>query len=318
MRKPAVQNLIAYTIAGIIVCYAARGVSWTNVVDATGQASLWMFVLASLSGFLCCFFGEAVLYSRLFSDFHGPTGTIELLPTMAAVYFLQIVNSWVAGGAFALFLHTRKRAPWLMAGCTLMFQAYLDATLLATMALLAIVLVPTSPLRLGLEYAVGILGVSCLIASYFLLWGARLSARNWLRFIYDLPSMASFRMARPRHYLELFGIRSLIIVGVGFALYGQFVSFHIQISLIQVLAITPLIAAIGNSAISPGGIGTTQLIFTFAFAHFASRNNLFALSLAITVFNFLVRLPMGIAMRTPVAEGTDAVPDEYTPEYRVN
>ena len=134
-HRAAVQNLLAYTIAVAIICYAARGVSWTDVIDATGQASPWIFVLASLGGFLCCFLGETILYSRLFSYFHGPTGAIELLPTMAAVYFLQIVNSWVAGGAFVLFLHARKRAPWLMAGCTLMFQAYLDATLLAAMAL---------------------------------------------------------------------------------------------------------------------------------------------------------------------------------------
>jgi hypothetical protein len=299
------------------VCYAARGVSWTKVVDATGHASLSIFVVASLGGFLCCFVGETVLYSRLFSDFHGPTGAIELLPTMAAVYFLQIVNSWVAGGALVLFLHARKRVPWLMAGCTLMFQAYLDATLLATMALLAIVLVPASPLRLGLGFAAGILGASGLIASYFLLWGARLCPGNWLRWVYDRPSMASFRTARLPQYFQLFGIRSLIVIGAGFALYGQFVSFHIGISLIQVLAITPFIVAVGNSALSPGGIGTTQLIFTFAFAHFASRNNLFALSLAVTVFNLLVRIPMGIAMRTPVAEGTVAIVDEYTPEYRI-
>jgi hypothetical protein len=73
---------------------------------------------------------------------------------MAAVYFLQIVNTYVASGAFVLFLHARKRAPWIMAGCTLLFQAYLDAFLLAALALIAIALVPTSPIRLGFSYAV--------------------------------------------------------------------------------------------------------------------------------------------------------------------
>ena len=138
------QNLIAYAIAVAIVCYAARGVSWSQVVAAASHANLWIFVLASVGGFLCWFLGETILYSRLFSYFHGPTGAVELLPTMAAVYFLQIVNSYVASGAFVLFLHARKRAPWLMAGCTLLFQAYLDAMLLAALALLAIALVPSS------------------------------------------------------------------------------------------------------------------------------------------------------------------------------
>ena len=96
-------------------------------------------------------------------------------------------------------------------------------------------------------------------------------------------------------------------------------AFIFGISLSQVLAMTPFIVAIGNSALSPGGIGTTQLIFTFAFAHFASSSNpLFALSLAVTAFNFLVRIPMGMAIRTPIAEGTLAVAEfEYPPECRI-
>jgi len=311
LRKPWVQNLIAYAIAAAIVCYAARGVSWRQVVDASSHATVWIFVVASLGGFLFWIIGETVLYSRLFSYFHGPTGAVELLPTMAAVYFLQIVNSYVASGAFVLFLHARKRAPWLMAGCTLLFQAYLDALLLATLSLFAIFLVPTSPVRLGLGYAAGAVGAGCLIASFFLIWGERLSTGNWLRWIYERPSMASFRIARPSQYIKLLGIRFLIVLGAGFALYGQFVSFHIGISLAQTLALTPFIVAIGNSALSPGGIGTTQLVFTLAFARFASKDDLFALSLAVTVFNFIVRIPMGLAMRAPLADEVVEVESEF-------
>jgi len=286
------------------------------VVDATSHATLWIFVVASLGGFLCWFIGETILYSRLFSYFHGPTSEIELLPTMAAVYFLQIVNTYLASGAFVLFLHARKRAPWIMAGCTLLFQAYLDAMLLATLSLIAIALVPSSPIRLGLSYAACALGAGCLIASFFLIWGKRLSAGNWFRWIYDRRSMASFRMAQPSQYVELLGIRFLIVLGAGFALYGQFVSFHIGVSLAQTLALTPFIVAIGNSALSPGGIGTTQLVYTLAFARFASKDNLFALSLAVTGFNFLVRMPMGLAMRAPLAEGVE-VGTDFSSEYKV-
>jgi uncharacterized membrane protein YbhN (UPF0104 family) len=316
-RNSLAQNLIGYAIAVAIVCYAARGVSWSQVVAATSHANLWIFVLASAGGFLCWFLGETILYSRLFSYFHGPTGAVELLPTMAAVYFLQIVNSYVASGAFVLFLHARKRAPWLMAGCTLLFQAYLDAMLLAALALLAIALVPSSPIRLGLFYAAGALSAGCLIASFFLLWGKRLSVGNWLRWIYERPSMASFRMAQPSQCIKLMGIRSVIVLVAGFALYGQFVSFHIGISLAQTLALTPFIVAIGNSALSPGGVGTTQLVFTMAFARFASKADLFALSLAVTVFNFAVRIPIGLAMGAPLAEEAIEVERGFTPTYRI-
>ena len=316
MRKTAVQNLVAYAIAAAIVCYAARGVSWRQVVEAGSHATPWIFVVASLGGFLCWFIGETVLYSRLFSYFHASTGEVELLPTMAAVYFLQIVNSYVASGAFVLFLHARKRVPWIMGGCTLLFQGYLDAMLLAALSLLAIALVPASPLRMGLNYAAGVLGAGCLIASFWLLWGARLPTGNWLRWIYERPSMASFRMARPSHYIKLFAIRFLIVLVAGFALYGQFVSFHIRVPLVQTLALTPFIVAIGNSPFSPGGIGTTQLVFTLAFARFAGKDDLFALSLAVTAFNLIVRIPMGLAMGTPLVEEAAEVESELVTKQK--
>jgi uncharacterized membrane protein YbhN (UPF0104 family) len=297
-------------MAAAIVCYAARGVSWRQVAGAGSHATLWIFAIAGLGGFLCWFIGETVLYSYLFSYFHAPTGEIELLPTMAAVYFLQIVNSYVASGAFVLFLHVRKRVPWIMGGCTLLFQGYLDALLLATLSLLAIALVPTSPIRLGLNYAAGVLGAGCLIASFWLVWGARLRTGNWLRWIYERPSMASFRMARPAHYIKLLSIRFLIVLGAGLALYGQFVSFHIGVPLMQTLALTPFIVAIGNSPISPAGIGTTQLVFTLAFARFAGKDDLFALSLAVTAFNLLVRIPMGLAMGAPLVDEAVEVKSE--------
>jgi len=317
VRKPLLQNLATYAIAAGIVFYVSRGVSWKQVADAASHANLWIFVIASLGGFLCWFIGETILYSKLFGFFHGETGVRELLPTMSAVYFLQIVNSYVASGAFLLFLHARKRVPWIMGGCTLLFQGYLDAMLLAALSLCAIALVPSSPVRLGLNYAAGVLGIGFIIASFWLLWGARLPLGNWLRWIYDRPSMLSFRMGRPTQYLTLFAIRFLIVVGAGFALYGQFLSFHIGIPLMQTLALTPFIVAIGNSPFSPGGIGTTQLVFTLAFTRFASKDDLFAVSLAVTVFNLIVRIPMGLAMGAPLVAEAVEIKNEFAPERRV-
>src|SRR3984893_19523774 len=136
------------------------------MADAASRATFWLFAVASLGGFLCWFVGETILYSRLFGYFHGATRPRELLPTMASVYFLQLINSYVASGAYVLFLHARKRVPWITGGCTLMFQAYIDVMLLAVLSLLAIALVPTSPIRPGRHYAAGVLGAGCLVASF--------------------------------------------------------------------------------------------------------------------------------------------------------
>jgi len=309
-RRSLLHNVVAYTIAIAIVWYIARGVSWRQIADATSHATLWLFVCVSLAGFVCWFIGETFLYSLLFSFFHGRTRPLELLPTMGAMYFLQIINSLIAGGALVLFLHKRKRVPWMTAGGTLLFQAYVDVMLLATLSIFSIILIPTSALRPGLYYAVGVVAVGCFIGSFFLVWGTRLRLGNPLRWIYDRPSMATFRVARPSHFIKLAAIKFLICLAAGVALYGQFVSFHIPVPLVRALGLSPLIVAVGNSPFSPGGIGTTQMVFIFGFAGFAGKGDLFALSLAVSAFNLLVRIPMGFAMGAPLAEVEESVADK--------
>jgi uncharacterized membrane protein YbhN (UPF0104 family) len=304
VRKTVLQSLVAYAIAAAIVWYAARGVSWRQVADAASHATIWLFVAVSLGGFLCWFIGETIVFSRLFSYFHAPTTALELLPVMATVYFLQIINSHIASGALLLFLRARKRLPWLTAG--------------GTLSLVAIALVPTSPIRLGLNYVAGVFVIGCLITAFWLFWGPRLRSGNWLRWLYERPSLVSFRTGRLSHFIKLLAIRFPIYLGAGFALYGQFVSFHIRIPLVQVLALTPLIVAIGNAPLLPGGIGTTQLVFTIGFARFASKDDLFALSLAVSAFNLLARIPMGLAMGTPLAEGTVGVKRELTMTHKAS
>jgi uncharacterized membrane protein YbhN (UPF0104 family) len=292
MRKTVLQSAFIYLAAASILWWVGRGVSWTSVADSMSRAELGLLVTASVGAFACWFVGETVLFSRLFSYFHERTTFRKLLPTVAAVYFLQVVNSIIASGAFALFLRTRKRVPWITAGCTLMFQAYVDTMLLAIMAVTAIALVPTSPIRPGLFYAAAVLGAFCIVTLLWLFWEPRSGIGRWL---YDRPAMVSFRRARPRHYLKLMGIRLVIYIGAGFAMYGQLRSFHIYVPLVQVLALTPFVMAVGNSPISPAGIGTTQLVFTVGFADFAPRDQLLAVSLAATAFNFILRVPMGFA-----------------------
>jgi uncharacterized membrane protein YbhN (UPF0104 family) len=310
-RKAPLQNVVAYTVAIAIVWWVARDVSWEQVAHAASYATLWLFICVSLVGFLCWFFGETVLYSTLFSSFHGRTRLVELFPTMGAMYFLQIINSLVASGALLLFLHSRKRVPWLTAGGTLLFQAYVDGMLLVTLSIFSIILIPASALRPGLYCAIGVVVAGCLVGSFFLIWGSRLSSGNPLRWIYDLPSIATFRLARPSDVIKLVAIRAVICLAAGLALYGQFVSFHLRVPLRQALAVSPLVVAVGNSPFSPGGIGTTQLVFMFGFAGFASKGELFALSLAVSAFNLLVRIPMGLAMGAPIAQIDRGVGDEH-------
>lgn len=302
--KNILQGGLVYAAAGVIVWYVARNVSWTHVARAASEADPWLFAAASLGSFICWFAGETVLYSYLFGCFHRRTGFLELAPTIAAVYFGQIINSIVASAALILFLRSRERVPWTTAGCTLMFQAYVDMMLLALVSPAAIALVPASPIRPGLIYVACIFGALSLVTVVWLL----VQPREWLgKWLYDHPAMVSFRTAQVRQYLVLGTIRLATFLTAGIALYVQLMSFHLPVPLVEVLALTPWVVAIGNLPVSPAGIGTTQLVFVLGFAHFATRSELLAVSLAVSGFNLLFRIPLAfVSARAVAAEVTGA------------
>jgi len=286
-----VHNLLVYAVAAAIIWYVARGVSFGDFARSLHEANLKLFIPASVLGFLIWFFGETFLYSRLFTYFHKPTSFREMLLPNAAQYFLELVNLAVASCALIFFAHRRKGVPWLAAGCTLLFQGLLDIAILAAMALLAAAFVPGSPMRVGVPYAAATLVALSAVAAVFLWWKPDHGFGRW---IYERPSLISFRLAQPRDYLKLTLIRTPIFALQAPIIYWQLLSFSLRVPFIQALALTPAVVFIGGLPLTPVGIGPMQAIVVGGFSHFASRPSLLAMSLALSAINMAFRIPLGL------------------------
>src|SRR5262249_31538970 len=158
--------------------------------------------------------------------------------------------------------------PWLAAGCTLLFQAFIDWFILACLTVVAALAVPNSPIWYGLPIALGALVIWFLIAAFWYLGNPWSRVGKW---IYHRPSMVSFRNATPRDYLRLITIRTPIFAVQGFVLYFQLMAFHISVPIHQVLAFTPAVLTMGGLPITPVGLGPLQAVLTTGFAAFASK-----------------------------------------------
>jgi uncharacterized membrane protein YbhN (UPF0104 family) len=102
-----------------------------------GNANLLWFVPTTLVSFCIWFFGENLLFTRLFSHFHAQTGYVELLPATGAAYFLRLINALVSDGALILFLHRRKNVPWLAASVTFLFLGFIDGYVFSFLAVVS-------------------------------------------------------------------------------------------------------------------------------------------------------------------------------------
>jgi uncharacterized membrane protein YbhN (UPF0104 family) len=285
------QNVLTYGIAGGIIWYETRHIPVPQLLHSIRSANLWWFVPATFASVCIWYFGETLLYARMFTYFHERTGYIELMPATAAAYFLQVVNIVLAAGALVLFLHRRKHATWSGASFTILFLGFIDGLLLSLLTLLSALFVRNSPMHRCLPYAAAAFGGLTLI----LLWwvGRRRWTRveNWVR---TRPALVSFRTANSRIYLELGLIRLGIFVPQAFIFYVCIAAFHVAVPMVTVLAVTPAILAVGGLPLTPVGLGPLQAVAVHEFAHFAPASRILAIFLLFSVFLLIYRLPLGL------------------------
>jgi uncharacterized membrane protein YbhN (UPF0104 family) len=291
------KTFLAYGAAGAIIWFVSRGIPLAAMTNAISHAHLALFLATTAGALTFWLLGETLLFSRLFTYFHRRTGFREVLIPNAAQYFLQIVNLAVAHSAMILLLSRRKGVPLLTAGCTMLFQGFVDFQVLVLMALAGLALTPSFPVRGTAWYLIAVLAALCL-ASWFWMRGRPTS--SWPRYVYDLPAMSAFRRARPWHYIRLVALRAPIFALQGLVLYLQMIAFHIHVPIGFVVALTPLIMLVTSIPFTPVGLGSEQAAILLCFHSFGTRADLLTLSLAVSLTNLIFRMALGVGLVKPL------------------
>jgi hypothetical protein len=304
MPRRLLHTLGAYAVAFAVIAYLARGIAPSQLLHNFSMANLWLFLPASAGSFAIWFGGETLLFACLFTYFHSRTSFREMLPANAAQYFLQLVNTAVAGTALVMFMNRRKKVPWLAGGCTLIFQAVLDFQIMAAMALAVALLDPRSLLRGYWYIPAALLGALLLNTCFWIRGRPKSRVGQWF---YDRPSMQSFRSAGLAHYVRLGGIRIAIFLAYGVGLYFQIRGFRIDIHPAQVFAVLPAVLFFDGLPFTPVGLGPVQAIIVTAFQAYASPARLLAMALSISFMSIAFQAPLGLGSAGAFArEVTDA------------
>jgi uncharacterized membrane protein YbhN (UPF0104 family) len=289
--KVIARNALAYGIAAAIIWYETRDLNLHYFLKVMAKADLLWFVPITLVSFGIWYFGENLLYSRMFSYFHRKTSYVELLTPTASAYLLQLINILAAGGAFVLFLHRRKGATWLGGSFTMLFLGFIDGFVLSFLTIISGACFRHSPLSEFLPYACALLGALVLIAAW---WMWREPTYRLERWLHQRPALVSFRKANLSIYLTLILIRLGIFIPQGFVYYLSMRAFHIHIPLRIVLATAPAIIAAGGVPITPVGLGPLQAVAVQIFRHYASTARVMAAYLSLSAALLVYRLPLGL------------------------
>src|SRR5215510_6658486 len=95
---------------------------------ALSRAQLLPFLGLMGSFSLCFFLLDTFVLSKLIRWFHGPLSYRELLPVRAVTYLVSIINTQLAQGALALYMHRRFHTPLAQITSTVILMILLETS----------------------------------------------------------------------------------------------------------------------------------------------------------------------------------------------
>ncbi len=263
---------VALTVAIFLIIFwrIPFGAFW----QALSRAQLLPFLALMGSFSLCFFLLDTFVLSKLIRWFHGPLPYRELLPVRAVTYLVSIINTQLAQGALALYMHRRFRTPLAQITSTVALMILLETTNLILFATVGFIAfpggVPLSLLALPLVLVVVWLLLISLARGKLGVLGQRLSGSEIL---------STFRRARLRHCAVVLGLKGAVFL-LALLVHSQALAFFgIEIPLVRLVTFLPVVFLMGALPITVAHLGTSQAAWIFFFSDYAPAADLLAYSL---------------------------------------
>ncbi len=256
---------VALTVAIFLLIFwrIPFGAFW----QALSRAQLLPFLALMGSFSLCFFLLDTFVLSKLIRWFHGPLPYRELLPVRAVTYLVSIINTQLAQGALALYIHRRFSTPLAQITSTVALMILLETT---NLILFATGGAPLSLLALPLALALVWLLLMSLARGKLGVLGQRLSGSVLL---------STFRRARLRHCAVILGLKGAVFF-LALLVHNQALAFFgIEIPLARLVTFLPVVFLMGALPITVAHLGTSQAAWIFFFSSYASAADLLAYSL---------------------------------------
>ena len=263
---------VALTVAIFLIIFwrIPFGAFW----QALSRAQLLPFLVLMGSFSLCFFLMDTFVLSKLIRWFHGPLPYRELLPVRAVTYLVSIINTQLAQGALALYIHRHFRTPLAQITSTVALMILLETTNLILFATVGFIAFPGgAPLSL-LALPLALVAVWLLLISLARgklgVLGQRLSHSMLL---------STFKSARLRHCADVLGLKGAVFF-LALLVHSQALAFFgIEIPLARLVTFLPVVFLMGALPITVAHLGTSQAAWIFFFSAYAPAADLLAYSL---------------------------------------
>jgi hypothetical protein len=273
-RRTAWARGVPVVLTVAIFCLIFWRIPFGAFWQALSRAQLLPFLALMGSFSLCFFLLDTFVLSQLIRWFHGLLPYRDLLPVRAVTYLVSIINTQLAQGALALYMHRRFRTPLGEITSTVAFMILLETTNLILFATVGFIAFPGgTPLSLlALPLA--------LVLVWLLLMGLARGKLGVLgQRLRGSALLSTFRRARLRHGAIILGLKGAVFC-LALLVHSQALAFFgIEIPLARLVAFLPVVFLMGALPITVAHLGTSQAAWIFFFSPYAPAADLLAYSL---------------------------------------
>jgi lysylphosphatidylglycerol synthase-like protein len=271
-----------------------------KVEQALSQVPILEFlaVFMPYSLFYCAI--DSACLTWVVRRFNAPMRYRDILPIRASMYVLALINTSLAQGGVAYYLHRKANVSFLSALSSVLFIAMLEIYQLFLFSTLGVIFytpVGDAQIRIVAILRVVYIAAWALLAGVMTFFAAARRSpriRNWVETGRAGAVLATFIEARPLDYLAVLAIKAPTFLASVVAQYYALALYGIAIPFVKLMLFLPLVFLAAALPIAVAHLGTSQAAWLLFFSSNASPVKIVAYSLAAQLTFMLCNALIGL------------------------
>lgn len=302
------KNIGPWILTAFIFYYLFKKYPLSSLVNSLKLANLIYFIGWALIYFLAIWLIDCWGYAKILTHSGYPTPPQALLTPRSVSYLLMVLNYGAGQGSFGYVVSKVRGIPMdrSMGLCILVLM--FDLYWIIILASVGSFLTTFDTVGFNPAWLARSLGIAATIVfvlgHYFWKWESNFHLIRW---IHSQPVFGMFRNSSWKDHIVLMAYRLPMHLMICSGLYLVALSFHSHLPWVVAIAGLPLILLVGVLPLTPGGLGTTQVVTVALFekflvmpagANISSSELLFSMSLLWLFANYFLKALWG-AMYLP-------------------
>lgn len=239
---------------------------------------------------------------------------LDILPIRASMYVLALVNTSLAQGGVAYYLHRKAQVGFLSALSSVLFIAMLEVYQLFLFSTLGVIFyTPAGAAQANLVAVLRLVYIAAwallaAVIAFFAIARRTAAIRDWVERGRAGALLATFIQARPLDYLAVLGIKAPTFLASVVAQYYALALYGIAIPFVKLMLFLPLVFIAAALPIAVAHLGTSQAAWLLFFSSNASPARIVAYSLAAQLTFMLCNALIGLVFLPRASRELTALP----------